>query len=61
MAAWSQSANCKLEAMYCHQAGKQMVPMMMVSPGDWKANGWLGACSGRLVSHYPREKLWFVC
>ena len=36
---YKESANCKLEALYAHQAGTKMVPMMLAN--NYKANGWV--------------------
>jgi hypothetical protein len=40
------SRNCRLEAMYAHQQGVQMVPLMLVDPSKYRANGWLGMLLG---------------
>jgi hypothetical protein len=41
---YKESANCRMEAMYCHQLGVPMVPMML--SGGYKPNGWLGMLLG---------------
>ena len=45
-----ESANCKLEALYAHQAGLKMVPMMLSA--DYQPNGWLGMLLG--------TRLWYM-
>ena len=42
--AYKESANCKLEAMYAHQSGVQMIPVMLED--NWQPNGWLGMLLG---------------
>ena len=41
---YKESANCKLECMYAHSAGVEMIPMMLQD--NFKANGWLGMMLG---------------
>ena len=39
---YKESANCKLEALYAHQAGILMIPMMLSDIAEYRPNGWLG-------------------
>jgi hypothetical protein len=41
---YKESANCRLEAMYAHQAKVKMVPMLLQE--NYVANGWLGMLLG---------------
>jgi hypothetical protein len=45
---YKESANCKLEALYAHQAGVNMVPMMLSD--NYKANGWVSVAISTVVS-----------
>ena len=36
---YKESANCKLEALYAHQAGVNMVPLMLQGPEEFRAKG----------------------
>jgi hypothetical protein len=42
--AYKESANCRLEAMYAHQAKVQMIPMLLQD--GYVAKGWLGMLLG---------------
>ena len=42
--AYKDSQNCRLEAMYAHQIGVQMVPVMLED--NYQPNGWLGMLLG---------------
>ena len=44
---YKESTNCKLEAMYAHQAGVSMVPMMLSD--NYKANGWVSVAISTIV------------
>lgn len=48
---YKESANCRLEALYAHQAGIPMTPLMLTPPSIYRPNGWLGMLLG--------DTLWF--
>lgn len=48
--AYKESANCRMECQYAHQADKPMIPLMVEK--DYRANGWLGLILGSAL-WYP--------